>query len=134
MTDRETIKALIDKAYEARGKGDLDGLVAAFHPDAKFTITGSKQLTAAVVSVQGHKDLRRALAGLISAFEFVRRDLIDLLVDEDQCAYHSRVTLRFVPRDKTVTTDILDLFKFDNGKIAEFTEFVDTALVNDLTR
>ena len=92
-------------------------ILMALSPDAKFTITGSKQLTAAVVSVQGHKDLRRALAGLISAFEFVRRELMDLLVDEDRCAYHSRVTIRFVPRDKTVTTDILDLFKFDKGRL-----------------
>ena len=134
MTDRETIKSLIEQAYEARRRGDLEPLVAVFHPDASFTIVGDNKLTAAAGRVKGHAALRQTLAGLIAGFEFLQRDIINLVVEGDRCACHSRVKLRYVPTNRTVTTDILDLCKFDNGKIAEFTEFVDTALVNDLAR
>jgi hypothetical protein len=30
-------------AYDARGKDELDGLVAAFHPDAVVTLVGDKK-------------------------------------------------------------------------------------------
>jgi ketosteroid isomerase-like protein len=42
--------------------------------------------------------------------------------------------LRFVPKDQTVTTDLVDLFKLEDGKIIELLEFVDTATINDLMR
>jgi ketosteroid isomerase-like protein len=54
--------------------------------------------------------------------------------ESEQAAVHSRVTLRFVPKDLTVSTDLLDLWKFENGKIVELIEFADTALVNDLMK
>jgi ketosteroid isomerase-like protein len=37
-------------------------------------------------------------------------------------------------KDLTVSTDLLDLWKFESGKIVELIEFADTALVNDLMK
>jgi ketosteroid isomerase-like protein len=132
MTDRQTIQALIEQGYAARRTGDIEGVLAIFHPDAKFELAGSKFLTPAVGISQGHPELRTALAGLIASFEFIQRDIISSVVDGERAAIHSRVKLRCIPRDKTVTTDILDLWKFEDGKVVEFVEFVDTALINDL--
>ena len=134
MTNRETIKTLVDQAYEARRKGGLEPLIAFFHPDARFTIAGDDKLTAPATTVKGHAALRQALAPLIAGFEFVQRDVVNLVIEGDRCVCHSRVKLRFIPKDRTVTTDLIDLFKFDDGKIVEFTEFADTALINDLMK
>jgi ketosteroid isomerase-like protein len=43
-----------------------------------------------------------------------------------------RVKMRYVPRDRTFTTDLLDAFRFKDGKIVELLEFADTALIRDL--
>jgi ketosteroid isomerase-like protein len=134
MTDRNTIEALIHQIYEARRTGDIEAILAAFHPEGKLVITGEKTITAAVGTAQGHGELRPTLAGLVAAFDFLERDIVSIVIENEQAAVHSRVKLRFVPKDRTVTTDLLDLWKFENGKIVEFTEFVDTALVNDLMR
>ena len=134
MPDRETIKALIERAYEARRTGDIEGIMAVFHPDGKFELAGSKEHTATVGTAQGHQELRATLAGLVAAFQFVQRDIVSIVIEDERAAVHSRVKLRFVPKDKTVTTDLLDLWKFRDGKIVELVEFVDTALVNDLMR
>jgi ketosteroid isomerase-like protein len=134
MTDRETIKALIEQAYEARRTEDLEGIIAVFHPEARFELAGSKQHTPALGAAKGPQELRATVAGLIKAFQFVQRDIITTVIDSEQAAVHSRVKLRFIPKDRTVTTDILDLWKFRDGKIVELVEFVDTALVNELTR
>ena len=46
---------------------------------------------------------------------------------------HSRLTVRFVPKDLTFTTDVTDLFRFKDGKIIELVEFADTALIKHVT-
>jgi uncharacterized protein (TIGR02246 family) len=134
MTDRETIQALINQGYDARKTGDVEGIMALFHPDGKFELAGSKTHTAAAGIAQGHTALRTTLTGLTSAFEFVQRDFINIVIDGERAAVHSRVKLRFIPKDRTVTTDLLDLWKFENGKVVELVEFADTAMINDLMR
>ena len=76
----------------------------------------------------------RCLPGFIASFEFIQRDFVAMVVNGERAAVHSRVKLRFIPKDRTVTTDLLDLWKFENGKVIELVEFADTALVNDLMR
>ena len=42
MADREAMLDTIYRAYDARGKGDIEGLMGTFHPDAVFELKGDK--------------------------------------------------------------------------------------------
>src|ERR1700751_1239978 len=128
------IKTIIENAYEARGKDDIDGLMAAFHPDGTFELAGSKALTTVAGASKGHRELRETFAGLITNFQFIQRDIVSFVIDGERACVHSRGKLRLLPRDRTVTTDLVDLWKFEDGKVVELIEFADTALVNDLMR
>jgi hypothetical protein len=110
--------------------------IAAFHPDGKFQLAGSKEHTPVTGSTQGHQELRATLAKLVATFQYVERDIVNLVIEDEWAAVHSRVKLRFVSKDRTVTTDLMDLWQFrdGNGKLVEFVEFADTALINDLMR
>jgi ketosteroid isomerase-like protein len=130
--DRLATQSLIDHLYALRNAGDLEGIVALFHPDCIFEIAGSKAKTAVAGTERGHHEVRRALANLIANFEFFERKVIRTVIEGGYAAVHSRVRLRSVPKDRTVTTDILDLCKFEDGKVVELLEFADTALINDL--
>lgn len=132
--DREAIKALIDQAYEYRRTKHIEGIMSLFHPDARFELAGSKALTAVAGVSQGHQELRTTLAKLIANFEFEQREIVNIVIENEQAVVHSRVRLRFIPKNFAVTTDLVDIWKFDNGKIVELVEFVDTALINDLVR
>lgn len=134
MTDRGAIRVLIDRAYEARASEDIEAALALFHPNGKFEIVGAKELTKAAGTARGHQELRKTLSELMATFQFVRREIINMIIDDknEQAAVHSRATLRFVPKELVVSTDLLDLWRFENGKIVELIEFADTALVNDL--
>jgi ketosteroid isomerase-like protein len=132
MTDRKTIETVIDRCYAARQKGDLETLMSAFDPHAVFELAGSKEVVAAAGAARGHQDIRTTLAGLIAVFDFIDRDIISIVIDGERAAVHSRVKIRFVPRDRTFTTDLLDSFHFKDGKIVELVEFADTALIKDL--
>jgi ketosteroid isomerase-like protein len=130
VTDRGKIMSLIEQAYEARRTEDIKALMTAFHPDCKFEIVGAKPLA----RVAGVAQLEETLKALIGNFKFVGRDFLSIIVEDSRAAVHSRVVLRFEPNGKTETTEIVDLLKFQDGKIVELFEFVDTALVNEMMR
>jgi ketosteroid isomerase-like protein len=132
MTDRKTIEAVIDRCYAARQKGDIETLMAAFDADAVFELAGSKELVPAAAAARGHQAIRETMTALIAVFDFIDRDIISMVVDGERAAVHSRVKIKFVPRDRTFTTDLLDSFHFRDGKIVELLEFADTALIRDL--
>jgi ketosteroid isomerase-like protein len=132
MTDRKTIEAVIDRCYAARQKGDIETLMTAFDKDAAFGLAGSKEMVAAVGTARGHGAIRENMTGLIAAFDFIDRNIVCMVIDGERAAVHSRVKIKYVPSDRTFTTDLLDLFHFKDGKIVELTEFADTALVKDL--
>jgi ketosteroid isomerase-like protein len=67
--------------------------------------------------------------GFIATFDFVRREILNELIEGDRAAVHSRLVVRYKPTGETQTTDCLDLLKFQDGKIIELIEFADTALI-----
>jgi ketosteroid isomerase-like protein len=132
MATREAMLDTIYRAYDARAKGDIDGLMAAFHPNAVFELKGDKDMLEVAGAVQGHPNVRVALTGFIKTFEFVKRDIVDAMVDGDRAAVHSRLKVRFIPKDVVFTSDVLDTFRFEDGKIIELVEFADTALIKTI--
>jgi ketosteroid isomerase-like protein len=132
MANRETMLEVIRGAYAARGRGDLEGLMSAFHPVAVFTLVGDKKALDVVGSVQGHAGVREALGGYIARFEFVERDILSELVEGNRAVVHSRLVVSYKPKNKVWTTEVLDLFKFQDGKIIELIEFADTAQIKDM--
>jgi ketosteroid isomerase-like protein len=76
--------------------------------------------------------LREALRGYIANFEFVERDILSEVVEGNRAVVHSRLVVRYKPRNKVWTTEVLDLFKFQDGKIIELIEFTDTAQIKNM--
>jgi ketosteroid isomerase-like protein len=132
MGNREAMLDVIRQAYAARGRDDLEELIRAFHPDAVFTLVGDKRTLEVTGSVQGHRSLRETLAGFIAAFRFVERKILSEVVEGDRAAVHSRLVVRYNPTGATHTTDVIDLFKFRDGKIMELIESADNALIKDM--
>jgi ketosteroid isomerase-like protein len=133
MTDREAMRKLVEQAYADRGSGNIDGLMSAFHADAVFELVGDTKVLALAGAVRSHPNVREAMTSFVGAFEFIERDIIAFIADGDRAAVHCRLTIRFVPKDLTFTTELTDLFKFQDGKIAELVEFADTALIKEIT-
>jgi ketosteroid isomerase-like protein len=132
MGNRETMLELIRRAYAARGTGDLEGLMAAFHPEAVFTLVGDQKALEVAGSVHGYRGVRETLRGFIATFHFVERQILSELVEQDRAAVRSRLVVRHNPTNTTRTTEVLDLLKFRDGKIIELIEFADTALIRDM--
>ncbi|MCP3463255.1 nuclear transport factor 2 family protein [Bradyrhizobium sp. CCGUVB23] len=129
MGQREDMLEVIRSAYAARGSGDVDGLVGAFDPEGMFTLVGDNSALELTGSAQGHPTLREAFGQFIANFEFVERQILSELVEGQRAAVHSRLVVRYHPTGKTFSTEVLDLFRFQDGKIVELIEFADTAQI-----
>jgi ketosteroid isomerase-like protein len=132
MTDRQAIEALIHQAYKAREKGDIEELIAAFHPEAVFELVGSKASLPVAGAVRGQSNVRASLAGFIEVFDFISRNIVSIVIDDRRAAVHSTLEARFKPKNVVFKSDVLDTFRFENGKIIELIEFIDTALIRDV--
>jgi len=132
LGNRETILEVIGHAYKARGEGDLDALMTAFHPEAVFTLIGDKKALEVTGTFHGHNHVREALRDFISTFDFLDRHILSNVVEGDRAAVHSCIVVRYGPTKETWTADCLDLFTFKDGKIVELIEFADTAQIRDV--
>jgi ketosteroid isomerase-like protein len=133
MADREAIRKLIEQAYAARDSGDVNGVMAAFHANGAFELAGAKTTLALAGAVEGHPGVRETMARFVATFEFIKRDVVSMIIDGDRAAVHSRLKIRFIPKDSTFTSDVVDVFRIQDGKILELVEFADTALIKEIT-
>ncbi|WP_234683685.1 nuclear transport factor 2 family protein [Bradyrhizobium monzae] len=129
MGHREDMLDVIKRAYAARGDGDVKGLVAAFHPEGSFNLIGDNSALHLTGSVKGQQPLLAAFGQFIEHFAFEKREILTEVVEGNNAAIRSRLVIRYCPSGKVFSTEVLDLFRFQDGKIIELIEFADTAQV-----
>lgn len=125
--DRETMRALVEKAYAARDSADVPGTVAAFQKDGVFHLAGESKVFMLAGAIEGHPSLEQAMTQFSKDFAFSGRKIISFVAEGDRAAVHSR--LKVTHKNGTFDTDILDLFTFKDGKVSELIEFADTAMI-----
>jgi ketosteroid isomerase-like protein len=130
--DRASVEQVIREGYAARLRGDVDMTCQYFSEDASFTIAGSPDASPVASSVRGCGNIRGALAGLMGAFEFLDHEFLDVVVEGDRAAVHSRARLRATATGEEVQTEFVDLVTVRDGKIQSFVQFCDTALAGKL--
>jgi ketosteroid isomerase-like protein len=131
MTEAE-MREVVLRGYAGRDAGRADDLMSVFHDRAIFRIAASKQALAVADAAEGHANVRSAMEGFIGIFGFADREVLGWFFAPDQVAVHSRVKVTYIPKNATFMTEIMDLFKFRDGKIHELIEFADTALIDKI--
>jgi ketosteroid isomerase-like protein len=127
MADRAQMERTLREAYAARKRGDLDALGRIFAPHARFQMAGSH--TSPIASkVVGSEQYRPVLAGMMKTFELLDYTIVSMLIDGNAAAVQWHAKIRSSVTGQTVETDLFDLIEMEDGQIASFLEFCDTAL------
>jgi ketosteroid isomerase-like protein len=130
---REQMLQVMGACYAARVGGDVDRIVAAFSPDAKFTLNATPPQACVAVDTSGCDSMRTALGALVDAFEFQKLDIVDSVVEGSKAAIRIRFTVKSRATGRTAVTESLDLVEFRDGKVASYTQFFDSAIADRLT-
>jgi ketosteroid isomerase-like protein len=130
MTSRAHIEDTIRSLYAARIRGDLEGVMKSVADDAVFMLNGRGTGNPAMASAQRSKPaIRPVIQQFIDNFRFDDWKELALLVDGDRALLHWTARVTCVPTNKTDQFEVFDLLTFRDGKIVDYRQCTDTALV-----
>lgn len=129
MTSRDQIEAVLRSLYAARLKEDLEGTLKDLSDDAVFRINGRDILNAPVT---GKAAIRTVLKDIFERFQFEDWKERSLLVDGEKAALHWSARVTCTPTNKSATIETCDIVTFRDGKIVDYLQTTDTALVTSL--
>jgi ketosteroid isomerase-like protein len=121
--DRVEIDRLIRELYDARVRGDLDGLCKIFSDDAQFRIAGASHASPISVAAMGIEEIRSWLALMIKSFQLSEATILSVIIDDTRAAGHWRARIHSRITGRTVATELVDLFQIREGLVVSYTEF-----------
>ena len=130
--NREQVLEVMRQAYGARVSGNVDAILEVFTSDAKFKLNASAPQQTVALATEGTDGMRNALKQLVDAFQLESCDIVDAVVEGSKAAIRIRFKVRSRQTDNVAVTESLDLVEFRDGKIASYTQFLDTAIANRL--
>jgi hypothetical protein len=98
-------RAAVEAKFAAVNRHDIDGIVAAYAPDAQVTAADFCKPR------QGRAEVERTYRAIFAAVPDVQVELTDVVADGP------RVAVRFVLHSKAFTVPIMNFFTVENGLI-----------------
>jgi ketosteroid isomerase-like protein len=126
--DRSKAEELVKTVYAARVKGDVNEVMKLTHPDIVWEILGSNEHSKIAVAIKGADTFRHALSVIVENFEFSNFEILTMLVEGDNIAFHWRAHIRNPKTGKAADSQLMDFWTVEDGKVTSIRQGVDTAL------
>ena len=123
MPDRLEVERLLRELYAARLGGDLEALCRTFAKDARLDIAGTSYATPMAIRAAGLDEIRSWLALLVKTFQLGDQEILSMIIDGEAAAVHWRARIRSKITGATVLTELIDVVRVREGRIASYTEF-----------
>ena len=121
METRAEIERILDRAYAARQKQDINAVFECFGSDGRFRQNGLDRPA-------DREAARSALQDLFDTFDLLEFQGHCRVIEPPRAVVYWRGKFRAKQSGEVAETDILDLIEIKDGKIASLTTFFDTAL------
>jgi ketosteroid isomerase-like protein len=133
MTSRAEMESALKALYAAREKGDVNGVMKDVAEDAAFELNArGTGVPGMGTLLRGKSAITSAVQDLIANFRIRNWKPVSFIVDGEKVALHWTAEITFVPTGKTEKFDAVDAVTFRDGKIVNFRQNTDTALVKSL--
>jgi ketosteroid isomerase-like protein len=133
MTSRSQIESIVKSLCEARLRGDLDGVLKDIAADARFSLNGrGTGVQALGAPCQGMAAIKPVIQQLIDTWRFDRLEQVELMVEGEKAVVHWRADVTCIPTGKSAPFEIVDLITFRDGRIVDYQQSTDTALIMKL--
>ena len=123
MPDRLEVERLLRGLYAARLGGDLEALCRPFANDARLDIAGTSYSSPMAIRAAGLSEIRSWLALLVKTFQLSDQEILSMIIDGEAAAVHWRARIRSKITGATVLTELIDVVRVREGRIASYTEF-----------
>ncbi len=123
MPDRLEVERLLRELYAARLGGDLEALCRTFAKDARLDIAGTSYASPMAIRAAGLGEIRSWLALLVKTFQLGDQEILSMIIDGEAAAVHWRARIRSKITGATVLTELIDVVRVRERRIASYTEF-----------
>ena len=123
MPDRLEVERLLRELYAARLGGDLEALCRTFAKDSRLEIAGTSYSTPMAIRAASLGEIRSWLALLVKTFQLSDQEILSMIIDGEAAAVHWRARIRSKITGTTVLTELVDVVRVREGRIASYTEF-----------
>lgn len=123
MPDRLEVERLLRELYAARMGGDLEALCRTFAKDSRLDIAGTSYASPMAIRAAGLGEIRSWLALLVKTFTLSDQEILSMIIDGEAAAVHWRARIRSRITGATVLTELVDVVRVREGRIASYTEF-----------
>jgi ketosteroid isomerase-like protein len=123
MPDRHEVERLLRELYAARLGGDLEALCRTFAKDSRLDIAGTSYASPMAIRAAGLGEIRSWLALLVKTFQLSDQEILSMIIDGEAAAVHWRARIRSKITGATVLTELVDVVRVRDGRIASYTEF-----------
>ncbi|MEM1383364.1 MAG: nuclear transport factor 2 family protein [Pseudomonadota bacterium] len=133
ITRRAEIKGVLHALYAARLANDPRRVMAFFADNAVFELVGSVEASPIACRVEAPHALHSVMVALCETWEWRSLEVETMLIDGDQAAISYRLDVRHLPSGRVVQSQIVDIATLRGSEVVHFKEFVDTAMVLQLS-
>lgn len=131
----EPNEAIILKAYAARNRPDLAGLMSCFADDAVYAFNGRGMGVPGMdAPIQGRAAIEAQMKVFIDTFRFDDWKVMSLISSGDEAVLNWSARVVHLPSGRAEPSEVIDQLKFRDGKIVLLRQHTDTALVMRLTQ
>ncbi len=123
MPDRLEVERLLRELYAARLGGDLEALCRTFAKDSRLDIAGTSYASPMAIRAAGLGEIRSWLALLVKTFQLSDQEILSMIIDGEAAAVHWQARIRSKITGATVLTELVDVIRVRDGRIASYIEF-----------
>jgi ketosteroid isomerase-like protein len=121
-------RALVQRGYDAFGRGDIEALLALLDEDVEWITPGPSELPTAGRR-RGRQQVAEFFQGVNSLFEIQRFEPEVFVSEGDRVVVLGSETTRVKATGKLLNMRWVHVFTLRNGKVAVLEEYQDTAAV-----
>jgi ketosteroid isomerase-like protein len=130
MTSRDQIAKILTSLYAARQKNDLEGTLKDVADTCTFTLFGrGTGIPGLGAPIAGMPSVKAAVKALIETWHFADWRQVDLVIDGEKAVLHWSARVTNTQSKKSDVLDVVDFVTFRDGKIVDFRESTDTAMM-----
>ena len=123
MNDISTSEAIVRKFCETWGRRDLDGVLAMLSPDVDYQNVPAPAMI-------GRDAVREFIAPIIARTTAIEFIVLALAVSPDGRTVLTERVDKLHFGEKTIDIPLMGIFKIENGLIAEWRDYADSAPIN----
>lgn len=103
-----------------------------FNAHSTFQLAGSANASSVARASDSPAAIRDHVTELVRTWTWKKMEIYNRIIDGHTAAVRYQLTTVFNPSGELITTEIVDVVKVSERKVAEFHQFVDTAAIERL--